>query len=195
MVNVATDPVPPEEKVALPANDQELDTLLREATQLQAKVDGNEATRTRRKAAIDADIKARNEPLDARIKLLLDAATPYIKANRAELTGKLKSFETSSATVKFQDDGKGTLDAPDEDPVIALLEKLKGGEAFIEIKKSLRRDALKKWLLGDARPKLAGARVIFNDRLLIQGKITPEQKKRGVKAPVLRRDLEQRIVD
>lgn len=184
-----------EERIAFPTNEKELDALLRDATHLQSRIDGFEATRTRRKAAIDAETKAKIAPLQHRIEMLLDVATPYIKANRVQLTGELKSFETSSATVKFQDDGTGTLDAPDEDAVIALLEKRKGGKVFIEVKKSLKKDVLKKWLLSGTRRKVPGARVIFKDRLLIQGKITPEQKRRGITAPNLRRELEQRIVD
>ena len=193
---MTADTAAPEEKIAFPENEEELDALLREATQLQAKVDGFEATRTRRKAAIDAETKAKIAPLQERIDRLMNVATPYIKANRVHLTGDLKSFETSSTTVKFQDDGTGTLAVADEDVpgVIAALEKKKGGKAFIEIKKSLKKDVLKKWLLGGARRKVSGVKVVFNDRMLVQGKISQEQKRRGVKPPVLRRELEQRTI-
>lgn len=188
---MTTEPTAPEAKITVPENESDLNDLMAEAVKLDRQIKTNEATKKRRISAVTAAIDERNKPLQARLDRLTPVVLAYVKANRAALTddGKKQSFETVDTIVKFRKDTKGTLEMEDEDAVVALLEKLPEGKDFVEVKKSVRKDPLKKWLAEKAGRVVEGVVVRFKPSLTIQLKATVAEQRRGVKPHVLTRDI------
>ena len=192
MVNVTTELTAPEaNRITVPESESDLNDLMAEAVKLDREIKANEATKKRRISAVTAVIDARNTPLQARLDRLTPVILAYVKANRDALTddGKKQSFETVDTIVKFRKDTKGTLEMEDEDAVVALLEELPEGEAFVEVKKSVRKDPFKKWLAEKAGRDVEGVVIRFKPSLTIQLKLTAAEKRRGVKPHVLTRDI------
>lgn len=181
-----------EEAVAYPDDDAEFEALAAAAARLKREIEHNEKRKKDQIAKLNARFDVLNKPLGEQLERMAKVLVAYAKANRKRLTdaGKRQSIETAEAIIAFRKDGAGTLEVTDEAAAIASLEKRSGGKEFIKVEKSITKDPLKKWLKENARRRVPGVRVLFKNSLRVELKRTAAEKRRGVKATVLTREID-----
>lgn len=178
--------------VPYPEDDAAFEQLAAEAARLKRDIEHNEKLKKDRIAQVNERYDSKNKPLNEQLERMSRVLVAYARANRKRLTdgGKRQSIETADAVIAFRKDGAGTLDVTDETAAIASLEKRAGGKAFIEVKKSIKKDPLKRWLKESARRRVPGVRVLFKNSLRIELKLTAAEKRRKVKPTVLVREID-----
>lgn len=124
-----------------PQNDQDMEVMIAQIGQSQARIAGATAQADEAKALIDENLAQKTAEDKQFVKDATAAVTNYVEANRARLTPKGKKTITLKAgTIEYRD-GRLSVTVRGADAVIAGLRE-QGFAQFITVKESVNKQAI-----------------------------------------------------